>query len=222
MPSDIAALLYPMAVAMRAIEMTQTESGVMTEALNTSSRVVVIGAGAIGTMVALILKIMGVERVILTNTSQAKLQLAAGIAGADEAVALAGYDCGDRVKMMRELTDGGADLVFQCANTTAASVEGLQMVRKLGTFVEIGVPFGFGSKMTVNLPKLVFSKGARIMSLVANNPSSFDKAFQLLKRHRQYPFAKVFTHRFNTLDRLLDTISEMSNHDYIKGVYIAG
>jgi len=75
MPSEIAVLLDPMAAAVRAIDMTQTESGAMTEGLNTSSSVVVIGAGAIGTMVALILKIMGVEKVILTNTSQAKLQL---------------------------------------------------------------------------------------------------------------------------------------------------
>ena len=29
-------------------------------------------------------------------------------------------------------------------------------------------------------------------------------------------------HRFNTLDRLLDTMSEVSHHDYIKGVYVAG
>jgi threonine dehydrogenase-like Zn-dependent dehydrogenase len=139
MPSEIAALLDPMAVAVHAIDMTQTESGVMTEGLNTSSRVVVVGAGAIGTMVTLILKIMGVEKVILTNTSQAKLQLATSIAGADEAIALDGYSSSDRVKMIRELTSGGADLVFQCANTTAASLEGLQMVRKLGTFVEVGV-----------------------------------------------------------------------------------
>jgi hypothetical protein len=37
MPSEIAALLDPMAVAVRAIAMTQTESGVLTEALNTST-----------------------------------------------------------------------------------------------------------------------------------------------------------------------------------------
>ena len=124
--------------------------------------------------------------------------------------------------MIRELTSGGADLVFQCANTTAASVEGLQMVRKLGTFVEVGVPLGFGGKTSINFPKVVFSRGARIMSLVANNPRSFDRAFQILKRHRQHPFAKLLTHRFHTLDRLLDTMSEMRHHDYIKGVYVAG
>jgi threonine dehydrogenase-like Zn-dependent dehydrogenase len=222
MPSEIAALLDPMAVALHAIDMTHTESGVMSEGLNTSSRIVVVGAGAIGTMVTLILKIMGVEKVILTNTSQAKLQLATSIAGADEAIALDGYSSSDRVKMIRELTSGGADLVFQCANTTAASLEGLQMVRKLGTFVEVGVPLGSGGKTSINFPKVVFSRGARIMSLVANNPRSFDRAFQLLKRHRQHPFAKLVTHRFNTLDRLLDTMSEMSHQDYIKGVYVAG
>jgi threonine dehydrogenase-like Zn-dependent dehydrogenase len=146
---------------------------------------------------------MGIEKVILTNTSEPKLQLAASIARADEAIVLGKYGGGDRVKLITDLTNGGADLVIQCANTTAASVEGLQMVRKLGTYVEIGVPFGFDAKTRVDLPRIVFSKGARIMSLVANNPASFDRAFQLLKRHRRYPFDKILTHRFHSLGNLL-------------------
>lgn len=222
MPSEIASLLDPMAVAVRAIEMTQTESGVLTEALNTNSKAVVIGAGAIGTMVALILKIMGVEKVVLTSNSEPKLQLAASIAHADEAVALGKYDTDDKVKIIKELTNGGADLVFQCANATTASVEGLQMVRKLGTFVEIGVPFGFGNKTTLDFPQIVFGKGARIMSLVANNPPAFDRAFQLLKRHRQYSFEKILTHRFSALDDLLGTMNQMGDHNYLKGVFLPG
>ena len=95
--------------------------------------------------------------------SEPRPQLAANIAHANEAVALGKYDTDDKVKIIRELTNGGADLVFQCANTTAGSVEGLQMVRKLGTFVEIGVPFGFGDKTTLDFPQIVFSKGARVM-----------------------------------------------------------
>jgi threonine dehydrogenase-like Zn-dependent dehydrogenase len=220
MPSEIASLLDPMAVAVQAIEMTRTESGVLTEALNTNSKAVVIGAGAIGTMVTLILKIMGVEKVVLTSNSEPRLQLAANIAHADEAVALGKCDTGEKVKIIKGLTNGGADLVIQCANTTAASVEGLQMVRKLGTFVEIGVPFGFGHKTTLDFPQIVFSQGARIMSLVANNPTAFDRAFQLLKRHRQYSFEKILTHRFSTLDSLLDTMNQMGDHNYLKGVFL--
>ena len=220
MPSEIAALLDPMAVAVRAIEMAQTESGVLTEVLNTTTRAVVIGAGAIGTMVALILKIIGVEKDILTNTSEAKLQLAASIARADEAVVLGKYATGDRVNLIRDVTNGGADLVIQCANTTAASVEGLQMVRKLGTYVEIGVPFGFGTETSVDFPRIVFSKGARIMSLIANNPTSFDRAFRLLKRHRLYSFDRILTHRFHSLGNLLDTMTHFRDPDYLKGVFL--
>jgi len=72
-------------------------------------------------------------------------------------------------------------LVIQCAKDSAASVEGLQMMRKLGTYVEVGIPFGFGNKISIDLPKLGFSKGTRAMSLVTNNPFAFDKAFRLLR-----------------------------------------
>ena len=68
-------------------------------------------------------------------------------------------------------------MVIQCAKDSAASVEGLQMMRKLGTYVEVGIPFGFGNKISIDLPKLGFSKGTRAMSLVANNPFAFDKRF---------------------------------------------
>ena len=81
------------------------------------------------------------------------------------------------MKLIANRKDGGADLVIQCAKDSAASVEGLQMMRKLGTYVEVGIPFGFGNKISIDLPKLGFSKGTRAMSLVANNPFAFDKRF---------------------------------------------
>jgi threonine dehydrogenase-like Zn-dependent dehydrogenase len=135
MPSEIAALLDPMAVAVRSIDMVQTECGTLTEVLNTSAKVLVIGAGAIGTMVALVLKIMGVEQAILTSRSKTKLAAASKIAGVDEAIAVGELDPDERVKLITNRKDGGADLVIQCAKDSAASVEGLQMMRKLGTYL---------------------------------------------------------------------------------------
>jgi hypothetical protein len=58
------------------------------------------------------------------------------------------------------------------------------------------------------------------MSLVANNPTAFDRAFQLMKRHRQYPFEKILTHRFSTLDSLQDTMNQMADQNYTKGVFL--
>lgn len=74
MPSEIASLLDPLAVCARAIEMAQTEPGVLGESLNTNTNAVVIGEGAIGIMTAMLLKIMGCRNVILTGHKDEKLK----------------------------------------------------------------------------------------------------------------------------------------------------
>lgn len=220
MPSEIASLLDPLAVAVRAVEMAQEQAGVLNENLTTSTTAVVTGAGPIAALTGMVLKLMGCERVILTGTKDEKLKIAQEISKADDVVNVSGMSEEEKVQKILEMTDGGADLVIQCANNVAASVEALQMVKKLGTYIELGVPFGWGEKKELDLPKLVFSKNAKIMGLVANHPRAFDKAFHILKRHKELNLDKIFTHQFSSLDELLPTIKKMRDADYMKGVMI--
>jgi threonine dehydrogenase-like Zn-dependent dehydrogenase len=220
MPSEIASLLDPLAVGVRAVEMAQTEAGVLNESLNTSTQAVVTGAGPIAALTALVLKMMGCEKVILTGTSDKKLQIAQEISNADELINIKGLSEEERIQKVIDMTNGGADLVIQCANNVAASIEALQMTRKLGTYVEIGVPFGWGESKEIDLPQLVFSKNVKITGLVANHPQAFDKAFHILKRHKELNLDKIFTHKFTTLEDLLPTIKKMNDEDYMKGVLI--
>ena len=59
MPSKVAAILDPMAVAMRAVEQAMTSIGGLDEGISTTSTCLVIGAGPIGIMTGMILKAMG-------------------------------------------------------------------------------------------------------------------------------------------------------------------
>lgn len=111
-------------------------------------------------------------------------------------------------------------MVIQCANNTRASIEGLELVRKLGTYVEVGVPFGFGETFEVELPQLIFSKNVKINSLASNSQRVFDKAFHLLERYQEFPFEKLLTHKFYSLEELMPTMQKMRDVDYIKGVMI--
>lgn len=220
MPSEIASLLDPLAVAVRAVEMAQEQAGVLNENLNTSTTAVVTGAGPIAALTGMVLKLMGCEKVILTGTKDEKLELAREISKADEVVNVTGMTEEEKVEKILGMTNGGADLVIQCANNVNASIEALQMVKKLGTYIELGVPFGWGERKDIDLPKLVFSKNAKIMGLVANHPRAFDKAFHILKRHKELNLQKIFTHRFSSLEELLPTIKKMQDADYMKGVMI--
>lgn len=223
MPSEIAALLDPTAVAMRAVEQTVTEMGILQEGTNLNTNAVVLGAGTIGILTAMILRSMGVENLVIADTKDEKLQLAKELTRADHAVNYGGMCSEERIATIYELTHGGADVVINCANHYSAQIDGMQMVRPLGTFVEVGGSVdlgGEGKEVPINLAKVIFQKNARITSVVANYPKTFDRAFRFLKRYQTIPFDKIITHRFHTLEEVLPTMMKMRDPDYLKGVYL--
>ena len=219
MPSLIATLLDPTAVAVRALELSQREPGTIEEALDTNSKVVILGAGPIGLLTALVLRIMGVEKIIMIDGYVSKLNMAKEVANVDETINFneVGYE--SRISMVKEMTNGGADLVVQCANTTVAFVEGLEMIRRLGTLVEVGNVVPGGQEVGIDPARLVCNKHARIIGMSANHPGAFNKAFHILMRHEKHAFDKLFTH-ICKLEELLGTLTKMRDQDYVKGVVV--
>lgn len=217
MPSDIAVLLDPMAVAVRAIEMAQTSPGIVEEGLNTNSKVVVIGAGQVGILAAAYIRALGVEQIIIVGSRSKRLSVARELGQVDEVIDIHSLKPNDRIRLVKKLTDGGADVVFQCANSIQAFSEGLEMLARLGTFIEVGNMVNQGETVEIDPAKMICAKHARILGMSANNPASFNRAFNFLKRHRRIPFHKILTHRTN-LEGLLDTIKQMGNDGYVKGL----
>jgi len=44
----------------------------------------------------------------------------------------------ERIKLVKDFSSGnGADVVFQCSNQPEAFVQGLEMMRRMGTLVEV-------------------------------------------------------------------------------------
>lgn len=223
MPNEVAVLLDPLAVSVRAIEMAQEQAGVLNDSLNTNTEALVIGAGAVGIMAAMVLKIMGSRKVVVTDLKSAKLELAKRISGADAVIGGEGMDTQERLeRIAAEFSHNAPNLVLQCANTPYATLEGLRLVRKLGTYIEVGMPFGNGREMQVDLNNTVFGKNAKVMGLVANSPKVFARAFNLLTRHRDYPFDQLITHKFTHLEELTDVLGHMGDDDYIKGAWVPG
>ena len=218
MPSAIAALLDPLAVAVRGVELTITSPGVMEEAFNTNSTVVVIGDGPVGALTALVSRIMGVEKIIIIGGRDKRLEIAADLSEADVTINYKNTSLAERVSMVQDLTEGrGADVVFQCSNRAEAFVQGLEMMRRLGTLVEVGNASEKGNDVTINVGRHVCGKHARIMGMVANSATCFNKSFHLLLRHKKYDFMKLYTHTC-TVDTLEATMNSMKDDDYCKGL----
>lgn len=223
MPSEIAVMLDPMAVAMRAVEEAMTTMGALDEGISTSTKALVVGAGPIGIMAGMILKTMGIEQLIVTDFKDKKLELAGEISGADVLINVSSMTVEERIAKISEITDGGADVVINSANHPASCIEALQMVRFLGHYVEIGNASSWANpefRVSMNPTAVIFEKNAHVTAVCANSPSTFDRAFHILKRHKELPIHKFITHRFTSLDELLPTIKRMKDDDYLKGVWI--
>lgn len=220
MPSEIAALLDPCAVAMRAVEQVMTPVGGTGEGFSISSKCLIVGAGAISIMTAMILKQMGAQQIIITDFLDEKLEKAKEIANVDIALNTSKMTTEERILKIKELTGGGADIVINGANHPSSCIESLQMVRKCGYYVEIGnaMDFGAGVISELNIPAVIFEKNAHITSVVANTPACFDRAFTFLKRYKELPFDKLITHRFKTLEEIIPVMKKMRDSDFIKAV----
>ena len=214
MPGEIAALLDPCAVAMRAVEQTMTNIGGLAEGLSTSSRCLVIGAGAISIMTAMILRQMGAQQIIITDFVDKKLENAKEIANVDVALNVSKMTSDERVAKILELTEGGANIVINGANHPSSCVEGLRMVQ---LDYEIGNAMVRAELVSeINIPAVVCEKNAHITSVVANTPSCFDRAFKFLKRYKELPFEKLITHRFTSLEEIIPVMKKMADSDFIK------
>ncbi|MFN7023579.1 MAG: NAD(P)-dependent alcohol dehydrogenase [Pseudorhizobium sp.] len=122
------AMVEPFAVGMQAAARAKITPG---------DTAVVTGCGTIGIMVALAALAGGCSRVLISDLSQTKLQLAEtypGISGVDLRKT-------DIVAATNAATEGwGADIVFECSGAAAAVRDLFKIVRPGGTVVLVGLP----------------------------------------------------------------------------------
>lgn len=122
------AMVEPFAVGMQAAAKAKIAPG---------DTAVVIGAGPIGTMVAIAALAGGCARAIVADLAQPKLDIAAGYQGVIP-VNIRDKSLPAEVK---RLTDGwGADVVFECSGSFKAWETLLDLPRPGGTLVVVGLP----------------------------------------------------------------------------------
>jgi len=121
-----AVLADPLACVIRGLEMVPVTSG---------SWVAVLGPGQMGLLAVQVLKRILRARIVAVGTRTDRLALARRM-GADEVVNLQEADA---VAAVRELTDGGADFVYEAAGSALALDQAIAMARKGGSVVMLTV-----------------------------------------------------------------------------------
>jgi L-iditol 2-dehydrogenase len=120
------AMIEPLAVAMHAVNITPIEL---------MDRVVIVGAGTIGLLTLLAVRLRGAGRTVVTDRSRHRLEMARAL-GADRVIDV---DAGDPVAMVREALDGrGADAAFEAVGSSPTVQQSVSVVRPGGHVTWIG------------------------------------------------------------------------------------
>ncbi len=109
------------------------------EGFGSGATVLIQGVGPMGLMHVLKAHILGAGKIIAIDRSDFRLQMAKDF-GADDVISLNGTTQRERVQAVRDLTEGrGADVIVECTGEASAIPEGMEMVRRGGTYVVAGV-----------------------------------------------------------------------------------
>lgn len=130
-----ASLIEPMACAVHAVQRARIEF---------EDIVVMAGAGTLGLCMIQLITLKTPKKLVVIDLNDKKLELAKKF-GADMVINPSKEDA---FKIIDELTDGyGCDVYIEATGSPVGVTQGLQMIRKLGRFVEFSV---FGQETTTD------------------------------------------------------------------------
>ncbi len=177
LPAAHAAFTEPLSCALHGVERAD---------IKFEDVVVVAGCGPIGLGMVAGAKAKTPAHIIALDAIDAKLELAKEC-GADTVINIAEQDA---VQAVKDLTEGyGADVYIESAGHPSAVGQGLNMLRKLGTFVEYSV---FGSDVTVDWSIISDDKELDVRGAHLG-PHCWPAAIQMLEEGR-LPMDRIVTH----------------------------
>lgn len=142
MSYEVAALIEPLAVAMHAVRRAPLVQG---------DTAVVMGAGTIGLATLMCAKAAGASTVYTVEVARARKEYALK-AGATAVLDPTEMDVVSRIK---ELTNGGADVVFECVGSDRTAPVAVELARSAGKVVIVGI---FEKASSLNFNALSFTE----------------------------------------------------------------
>ncbi len=197
---DHAAMIEPISVAVHAV----LKGGDVRD-----KRVLVLGAGTIGNLVAQVARAFGAKTVMITDVKDYKLAKAREC-GIEFAINTAQADLDQAI--LEYLGPDRADLILECVGAQATITQAVDYARKGTTIVVVGV---FGDKPLVDLG-LVQDRELKLVGTLMYQNSDYEIAIDLVKSGKMR-LDNLITHRFK-FDQYLAAYQaiEESDGEYMK------
>lgn len=158
--------------------------------------VMIQGAGPLGIMHMIKARMLGADKVIMSDTSQFRLDIAKEF-GADVTMCTKDTTEAERIEIVRQHTGGrGADVVVECAGEPEVFNEGVEMARKAGTYLIVGNYVDVGRTIEIK-PNVFCAKNLRIFGVTNHPVGGYAPTMRMMMRYKDvYPFEKLITHRY--------------------------
>lgn len=175
MSYEAGSMIEPLSVCVHSVSMSPVKP---------DDKVVVIGAGPIGLLTAMVLQHLDVAHVHITDIDPFRLKIA-------DSVGLNALNSAeiDIVKYIEEITNGDfADIVFEVAGVQESARQMTELLRPRGTIVNVSV---FKNQPVVDMRSINFKEltviGTRVYTL-----DDFGRAIQIAD---ELPLSKIVSHR---------------------------
>ena len=197
----IAVLAEPMAVTY-SLDIAKGHSSLPNEGFTTGDTVVVFGVGPLGLCHLIKSRLLGASTIVAIDKSEFRLNFAKDF-GATHTLNVDKTTPKDRNQFIKDLTDGrGADVVIECAGIPVVMVEGIEMLRQGGTFVEVGHFVDTGN-IQLNPHRHLCAKNIRLIGQMNLAYTGMMPSVNLLKVNQdKYDFNKIVTHKYHLTDAL--------------------
>ena len=195
---DMACFTEVMCVAYT-LEKARQFSAQSREGFNLGDSVVVQGVGPLGMAHVIMARIMGAGKIIATDISDYKLELAREF-GADVVINVRNTTAEERIARIKQETHGrGADIVCECVGRPEAFPEGLRYLRKAGMYLEPGNFVECGEAPRIGVHEIC-ANNLRIVGM-SNHISDYQTVMQIMLRNKdRFPWEKLFSHHFPVED----------------------
>ena len=204
---EIAVLLEPFTVGIHGVDKAK---------LSVGDTAVIQGCGAIGLFNLVAAKETGAHKTIVIGAPESRLELAKEF-GADLTINIEEVtDPKERIEMVKSETalDYGADVVFECTGFPNAVPEGIEMVRRGGTYVVAGHFTDVGD-VPLNPFRHFTNKQINLVGIWGDDTGHFVRGRPIIESGK-YPFEKIISHKL-PLERVKDALDALSTNYRLDG-----
>jgi threonine dehydrogenase-like Zn-dependent dehydrogenase len=179
--------------------------------------VLVQGPGPLGIFAIAFARAFGAGRVIVVGGTEERLTIC-GEMGSDVVLNRRRLTTEERRQVILSQTDGrGVDWAIEAVGTPEALREGIDLVRRGGTYVSVGVGAPVGT-IELDLYRDIEVKNLRLQGIWVSHTQHTGMALDLILTHFE-SFRRMVTHRF-TLDEATLALEAVERRDVVKAVLV--